>query len=88
MEGLHFRGSLVGVVKATEIENKPNTAKFIAKPQTANDFGIVEYLGPEAEQTGLKKGDKVYHGKNVEPLMIEGQEVLVMKVDNIVAIKG
>ena len=77
-------GEYVGVKRVGKTSKK-NEGLFVDVEQTEN-LGIIEYVGT-LSNSDLKKGQKVYFGKDKEEIIIENESILIMKPSNIYAIK-
>lgn len=88
MAKIHFLGNLVGIEKAStqSKKKKDDDSLFIREPEVADDYGTVRYIGANVKDPAFKVGDKVYFGRERQELRMSGQDILVMKVENVVAL--
>lgn len=72
--------NMVLVVKNDKASHKKQGGFIAVAP--SNNLGVVKYSSNELYPVGTQ----VYYGGHTEQLIVEGAEVLAMKVENIIAV--
>lgn len=57
-------------------------------PEDGHNLGKIKYISDALKEvTDLREGDKIYFGNVREQIMMEGVDVIVMKLDNVYAVE-
>jgi co-chaperonin GroES (HSP10) len=75
--------NLVGVEKLGKASRK-SSGEIFAQVEATHNVGVIRYLGVDV--TGLKVGSKVYVGNQREEIRMNGADIMVMEVSNIIAL--
>lgn len=85
MLNIQLLGNRVAIEKATKMANKNETTLFVDKPEIADNFGIVKFIGTSVEKPQFQVGDHVYYGNRHEFIRMAGGDFLVMEPENVFA---
>jgi co-chaperonin GroES (HSP10) len=75
--------NLVGVEKLGK-SSKRQSGTLFAETEVTHNLGIIRYIGEQVEN--LRIGQKVYIGNQREEIRMEGSDIMVMEVSNVIAI--
>ena len=85
MSKVIMQRNLVGVVDLGKTAKRKQDASIFVELEAVQNCGIIRYLGPEVSPN-LRIGQRVYVGNVRELIQMAGEEVMVMKEENVIAV--
>lgn len=83
MSKIRMINGKIGLVKITTGPAKSDQSSVFAIPTVANDLAEVRFVEEGSEAL---LGKRVYYGKDVQEIKMQGLDVLVMPLSNVIAV--
>ena len=80
-----MKGKLAVEKTESKSSSESDKGSYFKIPETLHNFGTIRFIAPELADDQLFEGAQVYYGERVEPIRMQGLNVLIMTVENVIA---